>query len=44
MFPSDVEVKATLPVDQNEDFRVGKFPTGRLVRQNARRERLSMKI
>ena len=44
MFPSDVEVMANLPVDQKEDFRVGKFPTGRLVRQNARRERLSMKI
>jgi hypothetical protein len=44
MFRSDVEVKATQPVVQNEDFRGGKFPTDRLVRQNARRVRLLMKI
>ena len=44
MFPSHVEVKATQPVVQNEDFRAGKFPIDRPVRQNARRVRLLMKI
>jgi hypothetical protein len=44
MFPSHVEVQATLLVVQNEDFRVGKFPIDLLVRPIARRERLSMKI
>ena len=44
MFPSHVEVQATLLVVHNEDFLGGKFPIDRLVRRIARRERLSMKI
>jgi hypothetical protein len=44
MLPSDVEVKATLPIVQDEDFRVGKFPIDRLAQRNARRVRRSMKI
>jgi len=44
MSPSDVEVKATLPIVQDEDFRVGKFPIDRLAQRNARRELRSMKI
>jgi hypothetical protein len=44
MFPSDVEVKATLPIVQDEDFRVAKFPIDRLAQRNARRELRSMKI
>ena len=44
MFRSPVEVKPILPIVQDEDFRIAKFPTDRLAQRNAPRERRSMKI
>jgi len=44
MLPSAAAVKATLLVAPNEDFHAAKFPIDPLVQQNARRERLLMKI